>query len=107
MTERTPRGARLVNVPEVDPVELRDELLGEAFDAYTEAVSRAFADYCDEHRASWDRYMARLTGAVAEYDGRVASIRSAESVAELSSARRDSSQAPPAAGGSSPGSERA
>ena len=107
MTGRTRTGARLVDVPEVDPVKLRDELLGEAFAVYTRGISAAFDDYLDEHRASWDRYQARREGLIAEHQAHVAAIRSAETLSELSSVARDERHAPPAAGGSRPGSERA
>ena len=72
---RTGTGARLVDVPEVDPVEVRMGQLGEAKAAHDEAAEAAWQDYRAESAALWLRYQERLTGLAAEYGSAVDAIR--------------------------------
>jgi len=72
---RTATGARLVEVPERDPVAERGAALAEAFAGYEALADDAWRDYLAEARAAYARWRERLDGATAEYGSAVERIR--------------------------------
>lgn len=76
MTERTSTGARLVDVPEVDPVTERGAALDQAHDTYMDLCAQAMDDYRDAVKTVWATYKTRTDGLAAEYEQAVERIRS-------------------------------
>lgn len=73
--KRTATGARLVDVPEVDPVAERGAALDELHAAYMEACAAADADRRDEVNAAWDRWRSTIDGHTSHYQSQVEHIR--------------------------------